>query len=79
MAYHSTTTTDFAPGLWAGVKARLARMGSGLAQRLDTYMMYRSRADQVERLNAMSDAELARRGIARDRIVQHVFRDIFYV
>ena len=79
MAYHSTTTTDFAPGLWTGVKARLARVGSGLAQRLETYMRYRSRADQVERLQAMSDAELARRGIPRERIVHHVFRDVFYV
>ena len=79
MAYHSTTTSDFAPGFWAGVKVRLARMGSVLATRLDSYMMYRSRADQVMRLQAMSDAELARRGIARDRIVQHVFRDIAYI
>lgn len=34
-----------------------------------------SRADQIERLQALSDQELAKRGLTRDRIVHHVFRD----
>ncbi|MDO5659219.1 MAG: hypothetical protein Q4G36_12975 [Paracoccus sp. (in: a-proteobacteria)] len=34
-----------------------------------------SRIHQVQALEAMSDAELAARGITRDRIVQYVFRD----
>lgn len=38
-----------------------------------------SRSDQIERLSAMSDAELARRGITRDRIVQYVFRDLSHI
>ena len=34
---------------------------------------------RVERLNAMSDDELARRGLRRQDIVRHVFNDIYYV
>lgn len=34
-----------------------------------------SRAKQVEFLNAMSDAELAERGMTRETIVRHVFSD----
>ncbi|MGY9046200.1 hypothetical protein P775_25715 [Puniceibacterium antarcticum] len=37
------------------------------------------RMKAVERLNAMSDAELAARGLQREDIVRHVFRDMFYV
>jgi uncharacterized protein YjiS (DUF1127 family) len=36
-----------------------------------------TRYDRVLRLQAMSDAELAERGIARDDIVRHVFADVF--
>ena len=38
-----------------------------------------TRMNRISRLNAMSDAELAELGIQRDRIVHHVFRDIYYV
>ncbi len=31
-------------------------------------------AEEAERLFALSDAELARRGLTRDRIIQHAFR-----
>ncbi len=52
-----------------------ARMGQGF----NAYLELRSRRDQIERLNALSDAELASRGIQRDGIVMHVFRDrMFY-
>ena len=36
----------------------------------------RARQDDIAALQAKSDEELARMGIARDRIVQHVFRDM---
>ncbi len=35
------------------------------------------RLNKVRRLQALSDEELARRGLTRDRIVHHVFRDIY--
>ncbi len=37
------------------------------------------RSRKVQRLMAMSDAELAQRGIKRDQIVQHVFSDVYYI
>jgi uncharacterized protein YjiS (DUF1127 family) len=38
-----------------------------------------SRAQQVQRLQDMSDAELAALGIKREEIAHHVFKDIYYV
>ncbi|MEQ9449562.1 MAG: hypothetical protein RLN70_11770 [Rhodospirillaceae bacterium] len=37
------------------------------------------RVKQIERLQSLSDAELASRGIKRDEIVHHVFRDMYHV
>lgn len=47
-----------------------------LGEGLNTYMNACARQDQIAALQAKSDEELARMGIARDRIVQHVFRDV---
>ncbi|MBK0326848.1 hypothetical protein I5535_06015 [Rhodobacteraceae bacterium F11138] len=33
----------------------------------------------AQKLNAMSDAELAKLGITRDKIVQYAFRDVYYL
>ncbi|CUH54017.1 DUF1127 domain-containing protein [Shimia sp. R11_0] len=38
-----------------------------------------SRVQHVQALNALSDAELAERGLKRDDIVAHVFRDMMHV
>lgn len=38
-----------------------------------------ARTEQIERLEAMSDADLADLGLTRDQIVLHVFRDRAYV
>lgn len=48
-----------------------------LEARLERYMETQSRASEVALLQSKDDAELARMGIARDRIVAHVFRDRF--
>lgn len=37
------------------------------------------RVREVERLQAMSDDQLAKRGLRREDIARHVFRDLFYV
>lgn len=37
------------------------------------------RLKAVNRLSEMSDAELAARGLKREDIVRHVFRDLYYV
>ena len=39
----------------------------------------RSRQDKIAALEAKTDEELAQMGISRDRIVQHVFRDLISV
>ncbi len=36
----------------------------------------RARLPEVARLAALSDVELSRRGLSRDTIVAHVFRDL---
>ena len=36
------------------------------------------RLNEARRLQALSDSDLAKRGLTRDRIVHHVFRDIFF-
>ena len=43
------------------------------------YVEARSRHDEFEALEALSDAELATRGLTRDGIARHVFADTFYL
>ena len=38
-----------------------------------------SRVRKAETLNAMSDVELAKRGLKREDIARHVFGDLFYL
>ncbi|PJI91497.1 hypothetical protein BC777_0325 [Yoonia maricola] len=38
-----------------------------------------NRSIDVERMQDLSDAELAQMGLTRDGIVRHVYRDIYYV
>ena len=37
------------------------------------------RVRRVEQLQAMSDEQLAERGLRREDIARHVFRDVFFV
>lgn len=60
------------------VATRLGAFFAALGRGLDIYMQSRSRVREIERLNTLSDAELAKMGISRDRIPYHVFHDIFY-
>lgn len=61
------------------LRAMLDTFFAGLGQGFNAYLHSRSRMDQIERLNALSDQELAERGLAREDIPRHVFRDIFYL
>jgi uncharacterized protein YjiS (DUF1127 family) len=67
----TTTKIDLSPDLRAQADRFFARMGQGF----NGYVERLSRRSEVERLDAMSDAELAKLGITRDRIVAYVFRD----
>lgn len=51
--------------------ALFARIGQGF----NAYLETRARSAELDRFFNMSDEELAARGLTRDGIVQHVFRD----
>ena len=38
-----------------------------------------TRVQEAKRLNSLSDAELAKRGIRRSDIAHHVFKDVYYI
>ncbi len=52
--------------------------GSALRSAFEAQALASSRREAIVALQAKSDAELARMGIKRDEIAQHVFRDLFY-
>lgn len=69
---HADQTTTSGTSFWAGLK-------NAVVSGMEAYMTRHSRTREIERLNAMSDAELNAIGVKRDEIVHHVFRDHFYV
>ena len=78
MAY----TTGYSPrdnGFGKKVAGAFSAVFAHFVALIDAYGEARSRVDQVQRLQAMSDEALAKRGIKRDQIVHHVFRDQFYI
>jgi hypothetical protein len=80
----ATTIIRNAPRRDTG-KAFLARIGAGIGAGFAAVMRFlrdlanaRRFALEAERLTALSDAELARRGLRRDQIVQYVFRNTMH-
>lgn len=73
MAY-TATNSDFAAShpIYARVLQALKNFGTA-------YIEARSRQGEIAAFEAMSDAELAERGIARQDIVRHVFADTYYL
>ena len=71
MAYISTT------GHGSVLVERVRAVLEGLANGFAAYSEQRARTDQMQRLNNMSDAELAQLGLTREQIPYHVFRDRF--
>ncbi|MBV7408527.1 DUF1127 domain-containing protein [Maritimibacter sp. DP1N21-5] len=73
MAY-TATTTDFAAShpIYARVLEALKNFGAA-------YVEARSRQGEIAALEAMTDEELAERGLTRDGIVRHVFSDSYYL
>ncbi len=49
--------------------------GHGFMAWMERVAVANSRIDEIRKLQALSDAELAERGIERERIVYHVFAD----
>ena len=67
------TTTPFR-AIFQRAGAFLRGVARGIAETSDLARCAR----QAERLSALSDAELARRGIDRGQIIQHAFRRYMY-
>ncbi len=67
-ATHSTQTREKSSGVFDSIINFLVRIAES-----------NGRMKAVERLNAMSDSELQARGLKREDIVRHVFRDMFYI
>ncbi|MDQ7260465.1 hypothetical protein NM680_01485 [Paracoccus sp. PS-1] len=65
------STNIFSPRLPELFDAFLKRFARGT----EAYIEKHSRRAEIEALEAKSDAELARMGITRDRIVHYVFSD----
>jgi len=57
------------------LRAQIDRVFASIGQGFNAYLEARSRTVEIEFYNSLSDAELEERGISRDRIVHHVFRD----
>lgn len=66
-----------------GIRSRFARAGRAVLKGLERFfvsaMENNSRMREIERLRAMSDEDLASRGLTRDRIAMHVFRDVMTI
>lgn len=68
---HTSTGFNFIAGL--------ERFWSGLASSMETLAKTQSRVRQMEALSNLSDDQLAQRGMKREDIARHVFRDVYYV
>lgn len=62
-----------------GTESPIRSFFAALMRVFSAYDAAQSRANQVQRLNGMTDAELARIGLRREDIARYVFRDILYI
>lgn len=60
-------------------KSALDRFFASIGQGFNAYLAARSRIDQIERLEAMSDSQLAELGLKREDIPRYVFRDLLHL
>ena len=61
------------------IAAGLNRVFNSILNFLVSISMAQSRVRQIEFLCALTDQELAQRGLTRQDIVRHVYRDAYYV
>lgn len=65
----------FGHQIWGKLVSAVQVVGRALAVNATA----EARLQQVQRMQSMTDAELARMGVQRDKIVQYVFRDIYMI
>ena len=63
----------------SGVRTSFQSFRASLATAFAAYLERRTRTDEIECLNALSDKELSKMGLRREDIARHVFRDLFYI
>jgi len=66
--------TDIPAG--RSVRTALTTLGVALTDGFIAFGRARARSDEIEALMALSDDDLAARGLTRDEIVRHVYRDM---
>lgn len=64
-------------GFFRVVLGKISTFFAALTEGVMLYAEHRSRFAEINRLSEMTDEELAERGLHRDSIVRHVFRDRF--
>ncbi|GGE37191.1 DUF1127 domain-containing protein [Actibacterium pelagium] len=74
MALAQTNTTH-----GFGLTRALAAFGRGFIAFMDNWSQASSRMEKVKALQALSDEQLAERGLKRDDIVRYVFADRYWV
>ncbi|MBP0483779.1 DUF1127 domain-containing protein [Sagittula salina] len=70
-------THDHAPR--RGILETIMSGLNGVLESLASIAENSHRMREIERLQALSDDELAARGLTRQGIAHHVFRDVYYV
>jgi len=79
MAFAITHNTPAnAPQREARLKKGMDEFFAALGQGINAYMERNARVREIERLSAMSDEELLKLGVRRERIAYHVFQDRFW-
>lgn len=78
MATQSTNLSHARNDTRTRLMARIDAFFAGIGQGMNAYIHRKSRSDEIDALNAKTDAELAAMGLERDDIPRYVFRDIFY-
>ena len=74
MAFFNDTQTA-RPSFFDGFKAFFRTLGSSI----DLAASANARLAKVEELSALSDAQLAKKGLRREDIARYVFRDIMHL
>jgi len=57
----------------------LSRIGDNFVRAFNVASEAKGRIARVEALQSLSDEQLAAKGLRREDIARHVFRDLFYV
>ncbi len=75
MAFFSDTHAPATAGIWSRIGDFLASLG----QAVFTARAAEARVQEMERLMAKSDADLAELGLRREDIARHVFRGVLHL